>query len=258
MTRKKVGLALSGGGARGFSHVGVLKVLAEHEIPIDFVAGTSAGSIVGAALASGMSIDEIVAMAANVGWTDVGRPSFSAMGLLSNAPLGRYLAKHFPAKRFEDLKIPFAAVACDPMSGDEVVLRDSGDLIYAVRSSCAVPGIFVPPTGRDGRILVDGGATKPLPCDIVREMGADIVIAVDLLACGSTFRSKPRTALGVAIMSALTLVRMASMFQHIHADVVIAPEIAHLRPDEIGKRDEFIELGEAAARDSIESIRACL
>jgi len=255
MSRKKIGLALSGGAARGFAHIGVLKVLIENNIPIDMVAGTSAGSIVAAAIASGMSLDEILKMADGIGWADVGRPSLSPMGLLSNAPLGRYLARHFPHHTIEDLDIPFAALACDPMTGEEVVLRDSGDLVHAIRASCAVPGIFVPL--KDGtQLLVDGGATKPLPCDTVRDLGADVVIAIDVLACGSNFRSNPRTALGVTIMSAMTLIRMATMFQHIHADVVIAPEIAHLRPDELGKRDEFIKLGEEAARQKLDEIKS--
>lgn len=254
MPRKKIGLALSGGAARGFAHIGVVKVLVENDIPIDMVAGTSAGSIVAAALASGLSIDEMLKMADGIGWSDIGRPSLSPMGLLSNAPLGRYLARHLTVDRIEDLKIPFAAVACDPMTGEEVVLKDKGDLIFAARASCAVPGIFVPPKD-GGRILVDGGATKPLPCDTVRDLGADVVIAVDVLACGSNFRSNPRTALGVTIMSAMTLIRMATMFQHIYADVVIAPEIAHLRPDELSKRVEFIELGQAAALRVLDEIK---
>jgi NTE family protein len=257
MARKKIGLALSGGAARGFAHIGVLKVLIENDIPIDMVAGTSAGSIVGAALASGMSIDDMLKMSSEIRWGDVGRPSLSPMGLLSSVPMARYLARHLPVDRFEDLKIPFAAIACDPMTGDEVVLKDKGDLIHAVRASCAVPGIFVPPKD-GGRLLVDGGAVKPLPCDTVRDLGADVVIAVDVLACGSSFRSNPRTALGVTIMSAMTLIRMASMFQHIHADVVIAPEIAHLRPDELGKRDEFIRLGEKATLESLGEIKKIL
>lgn len=256
--KKAIGLALSGGAARGFAHLGVIKALVEAGIQIDMVAGTSAGSIAAAAVASGMSVDEMLAMSAGIRWGDVGRPSLSAMGLLSNVPLGRFLSKHLPAKNFEDLKIPCAVVACDPMTGDEIVLKDSGDLIFAVRASCAVPGIFVPPRCEDGRLLVDGGATKPLPCDTVRELGADVVIAVDVLACGSEFRSQPRTALGVTIMSAMTLIRMATMFQHLHADVVIAPEIAHLRPDELGKRDEFIALGYEAALAQLDEVRAAI
>lgn len=255
MGRKKVGLALSGGAARGFAHIGVLKMLIENDIPIDMVAGTSAGSIVGGALASGMSIDQMIEMARNIGWTDAGRPSLSPLGLFSNEPMGRYLAKYFPVTRFEELPIPFAAIACDLETGDEVVMNDEGDVIFAIKASCAVPGVFVPPTDSEDRMLVDGGAVRPLPCGILTKMGADIVIAVDVLACGSSFRSKPRTALGVTIQAAMTIIRTVSKNQHYKADIVIKPEIAHLRPDELGKRDEFIELGIEAAKVRIDEIK---
>ena len=105
MTRKKVGLALSGGGARGFAHLGVLKVLEEHHIPIDFIAGTSAGSIAGAALASGLSVADIIKMGRKASWYNfVGFP-YSAKGLLSNAPMGEFFKREFPINRIEDLKI---------------------------------------------------------------------------------------------------------------------------------------------------------
>ncbi|CAN5433703.1 patatin-like phospholipase family protein [soil metagenome] len=255
---KKIGLALSGGGARGFAHIGVLKVLVENNIPVDIIAGTSAGSIVGGAFASGMSISEIVAMASKVGWTNMTRPSMSPLGMLSNAPMGKFLSRHFKAVRFEDLAIPYAAIACDFERGEEVVLKDTGDLISAIRSSCAVPGIFAPLTDTNQRMLVDGGVVTPIPTDAVRQMGADIVIAVDLLACGATFRSKPRTAIGMMFQSALTLLRAASRNQHYNADIIIEPAIAHLRPDEIGKRDEFISLGEAVALGKLDEIMALL
>lgn len=258
MEPKKIGLALSGGGARGFAHIGVLKVLADNNIPIDMIAGTSAGSVVGGAFASGMSMDEIVTMASKVGWTNLTRPSLSPLGLLSNAPMGKFIEREFPARRFEDLHIPFAAVTCDFENGEEVVLMDTGDLAFAIRASCAVPGVFAPLTDENGRMLVDGGVVAPMPTDTVKKMGADIVIAVDLMACGATFRTRPRTAFGMLIQSAMTLLRAASRNQHYHADIVIVPRIAHLRPDEIKKRDEFIALGEAAAREKIDEIKDLL
>lgn len=256
MSSKKIGLALSGGGARGFAHVGVLSVLAEHGIPIDMIAGTSAGSIVGGAFAAGMSPDEISAMATKVRWTNMTRPSMSPLGLLSNAPMGRFLKHHFPVSRFEDLIIPFAAVACDFERGEEVVFSGTGDLLLAIRSSCAVPGIFAPIKDIDGILLVDGGVVSPMPTDAVRQMGADIVIAVDLMACGATFRAHPRTAVGMIFQSAMALLRAASRNQSYHADIVIEPQIAHLRPDEIRKRDEFIALGKASALAKIDEIKS--
>ncbi len=144
MTRKKIGLALSGGAARGFAHLGVLKILAEHNIPIDFIAGTSAGSIVGGALACGVSVEEIIKIGRKVSWFNMTGFSFSPKGILSNASMGAFINQYFPFKRFEDLPIPFAAVACDLETGEEVVLRDAGDLALAIRASCAIPGVFVP------------------------------------------------------------------------------------------------------------------
>jgi NTE family protein len=254
MANKKIGLALSGGGARGFSHVGVLKVLAESGVKIDMVAGTSAGAIAGGAFAAGMTPDEVMAMSTRMTWTNMTRPSLSPLGFLSNAPMGKFVEREFLVKKIEDCPIPFAAVACDFASGEEVVLT-TGDLAFAIRASCAVPGVFSPLTDEDGRFLVDGGVISPVPVATVREMGADIVIAVDLMACGATFRSHPRTALGMGLQSAMMLLRAVSRTQHNDADVIITPMIAHLRPDQISKRDEFITLGEQAARDVISSIK---
>lgn len=258
MTRKKIGLALSGGGARGFSHIGVLSVLIESGIPIDMIAGTSAGSIIGGAYASGMSLEEIRAMGAKVGWTNMTRPSLSPLGLLSNVPMGNFLKRHFPVTRFEDCVVPYAAVTCDFETGEEVVRKGEGNMIDAIRASCAVPGVFAPVRNKEGRLLVDGGVVSPMPTDAVRQMGADVVIAVDLMGCGATFRTSPRTAFGMMFQSAMMLLRAASRNQQYTADIVIQPQIAHLRPDEISKRDEFIALGQAAALETIAEIKRLL
>lgn len=254
MQRKKIGIALSGGGARGLAHIGVLRVLVENDIPIDLIAGTSAGSAIGAAFAAGMSVDEIVGMARKVGWTNMTQPSLSLMGLLSNAPLGTFIQKEFPATRFEDLKMPFAAIGCDLESGAEVVFKD-GDLPFAIRASCAIPGVFAPLVDNENRLLVDGGVVSPMPADTVRLMGADIVIAVDLMACGASFLARPRTAVGIMFQSSMLMLRTASQNQHYRADTVIIPQIAHLRPDQVNKIDEFIALGAAAAEEKIDEIR---
>ncbi|HXH70180.1 MAG TPA: patatin-like phospholipase family protein [Pyrinomonadaceae bacterium] len=254
MTRKKIGLALSGGAARGFAHLGVLKVLREHSIPIDFIAGTSAGSIAGGALASGLSIEEIVEMGGKISWFSMTGFSFSPMGLLSNAALGAFVKRYFPVRKFEDLPIPFAAVACDLETGEEVILKNSGDLPAAIRASCAIPGVFVP-VNYDGRRLIDGGVVSPVPTKAVRKLGAEIVIAVDVIASGATYWGSPSTLLGVFFQSAMMLLRTAGKHQHYRADVVIIPQIAHLRPDEIGKMNEFIKAGEAAALEKIDEIK---
>lgn len=254
MKRKKIGIALSGGAARGFAHLGVLKVLAENDIPIDFIAGTSAGSIAGAALASGMKIDELIEISKKISWFNMAGFSYSAKGLLSNASMGNFFSRVLPCKNFEDLTIPFAAVACDLETGEEVVLKENGDVMTAVRASCAIPGVFIP-VQIDGRTLIDGGVVAAVPTKAVRKLGAEVVIAVDVLASGATYWGTPSTLLGVFFQSALMLLRAASKSHHYRADVVIIPQIAHLRPDEIGKMDEFIKAGEEAALEKINDIK---
>lgn len=257
MTRKKIGLALSGGGARGFAHLGVLKVFEEHNIPIDFIAGTSAGSIAGAALAGGLSVAEIIKMGRKASWYNfVGFP-YSAKGLLSNAPMGEFFKREFPIDRIEDLKIPFAAVACDLETGSEVVFKEKGDLITAIRASCAIPGVFVP-IEDNGRKLIDGGVVAAVPTRAVRELGAEIVIAVDVISAGSSYWGSPSTLLGVVFQSTMMLLRAASKAHHFLADTVIIPSIGHLRPDDISKMDEFIKLGEQAALEKIDKIMALI
>jgi NTE family protein len=254
MTRKKIGLALSGGAARGFAHLGVLKALAENDVPLDFIAGTSAGSFAGAALASGLSVDEIIAMSRKINWRSMVGFSYSPKGILSNAPMGNFIKKHFPHQKFEDLPVPFAAVACDLETGEEVWLT-KGDLQFGVRASCAIPGVFIPLEDGMGRKLIDGGVVAPVPTKAVKKLGAEIVIAVDVLACGATYWGTPSTLLGIFFQSAMLMLRTASKHHHYRADVVIIPKIAHLRPDEMGKMDEFVKLGEEAALEKIDEIK---
>jgi len=254
----KVGLALSGGGARGFAHVGVLKVLVEAGIPIDLIAGTSAGSIVGGAFAAGMTIEDILVMANKVGWTNMTRPSLSPLGVLSNSPMAAFVAREFPVTRFEELKLPFAAVAFELESSREVIFKDEGDLVLALAASCAVPGVFAPIRTPEGKLLVDGGITTPLPVNVARAMGADVVIAVDILSSGSVYSGDPRTAAGMLIRSAMTVVRQLCRDQHPLADIVIEPKIAHIRPDQIKLRSELLRLGEESARDKLDEIKAVI
>jgi NTE family protein len=253
--RKKIGLALSGGAARGFAHLGVIKVLREHDIPIDYIAGTSAGSFAGGAVAAGMSIDNIIEMGKKLSWYRVSKLSFSAKGLISNAPIANLIHDEFPFNKFEELMIPFGAVATDLETGEEVVFKDTGDIGFAICSSCAIPGIFAPLVDSEGRRFVDGGVVAPVPTRAVKEMGADIIIAVDVISSGADYWGSPSTLVGIIFQSGMMLLQTASKHQHYHADSVIIPPIAHLRPDEIGKMDEFIELGEKAALARIEEIK---
>ncbi len=254
MVRKKIGIALSGGAARGFAHLGVLKALVENDIPIDCLAGTSAGSISGACFASGLEINKIIEIGRNMTWFRTTGFSYSAKGLLSNNALGEFLSKNLPHNNFEDLPIPFAAVACDLETGDEVVLKDKGDLVAAIRASCAIPGIFVP-VEIGGKKLFDGGVVANVPTKAVQNLGAEIVIAVDVLASGATYWGNPSTLVGIFFQSTMMLLRAASKAHHYRADVVIIPQIAHIRPDEIGKIDELVKAGEEAALEKIDEIK---
>jgi NTE family protein len=176
--RKRVGLALGGGGARGAGHTGVLEVLDRERVPIDCIAGTSAGSLVGAAYAAGIRGQRLVKLTQQTRWWHAARLTWPRDGLVSFAPLQRYVTKIVGDVTFADLQIPFAALATDMATGEQVVLR-TGRVAPAVRASCSVPGL-VTPLELDGRLLVDGGVVNNLPISVVRDMGADVVIAVCL------------------------------------------------------------------------------
>ncbi|REJ77526.1 MAG: patatin-like phospholipase family protein [Acidobacteria bacterium] len=255
MSNSKIGLALSGGAARGYAHIGVLRVLKENGIPIDFVAGTSAGSIAGLGYASGMSVDSIIEMGKDLSWFKMSKLSFNAKGLLSNKPLEDMIRKRVPFTRFEELMLPFAAVATNLETAEEKVFKGEGDVGFAIRASCAIPGVFAPVEDETGKKYVDGGVVAPIPAKAVRDLGAEKIIAVDVISPNSAFWGSPNTLLGVFFQSAMMLLRTASSHQHYQADVVIIPEVAHLRPDEIGKMDQFIELGEQAALKKLDEIK---
>jgi NTE family protein len=253
-----LGLALSGGAARGIAHVGVLKVFAEAGIRVDCVAGTSAGAIVGGALAAGMPLEEIEKTARGLRWRDMGRTTLSRLGVQTNARLEEYVRAHFPVTRFEDLPTPFAAVATDLHTGAAVVMRDAGDLALAIRASCAVPGWYVPVTDAQGRQLVDGGLVANLPSSVARSLGAEVVVAVDVNYEGAKFLGPPTSVVGVLLQSFLVAQHTAVEYQRQLADVVISPAVGHLRWDEMGRAEEFIEAGVESARAALPAIKELL
>jgi NTE family protein len=252
--RPRVGLALSGGVARGIAHVGVLRVLEEHNIPVDYIAGTSAGSLVAAAYAAGMTVDEIAKIGRNLRWRDVGRMTLSRLGVQSNVRMEEYARALLPVKRFEDLRIPLAVVATDLRSGSAVIMTE-GDVAFSIRASCALPGWYVPVTDEHGRQLVDGGLVANVPTAAVRLLGADVVIAVDVNSEGAKFIGPPHSIIGVILQSIMVVQRTAAIHQLHDADVVIRPKTGHIRWDEMGRADELITIGEQAARPTIERIK---
>ena len=254
----RIGLALSGGAARGNAHVGVLRALAENNIQIDCIAGTSAGSIVGGALAAGMPLDDIEEFGRKLRWRDIGRVTMSRLGIQSNERLEQYLRARFPVSRFEELSIPFAAVATELKTGAAVVMRDHGDVPFAIRASCAIPGWYVPVTDENGRQLVDGGLVAVIPSTVARSLGADIVIAVDVNGAGATFIGPSSSVIGVLFQSMLVVQKTASHYQIQQADLVIQPKVSHIRWDEVGRADELITKGYEAGLECIPQIKALL
>jgi len=254
-TRPTIGLALSGGAARGIAHVGVLRALTENQIPIDYVAGTSAGSLVGGAWASGIPLDEIENIGLNLRWRDIGRVTMSRLGVQSNDRLEAYLRSRLPVTRFEELPIPLAVVATDLDSGTPVVMRDHGDVAFAIRASCAIPGWYVPVPDEEGRQLVDGGLVAVIPSNVCRSLGAEIVIAVDVNAEGALFLGPSQSVIGVVLQSMLVVQRTASLYHQAAADMVIKPKVGHIRWDELARAKELVDAGYQAGLESISRIR---
>ena len=179
--RPKIGLALGSGGSRGLAHIGVIKVLEENNIPIDFIAGSSIGAMVGGFYAAGLSIKEIEEIALSTNWRRVFSVLFDPhlkQGLIGGEKLKTFIENYINGKKFEDCKVPFVTVATDLKTG-EVVVLNKGEIAQAIRTSISIPLVFKP-AEINGRMLVDGGLSAPVPVEIVRGMGADIIIAVNL------------------------------------------------------------------------------
>ena len=180
----RVGLALGGGAARGWAHIGVIEALADRGIRIDCIAGTSMGALVGAFHASGR-LSELREIACGLDWRRVLHyfleMTFPRSGMIDGRKIADFARKSIAFSRIEDMPIPFKAVAADVQTGEEIIL-DRGDAIDAVRASISIPGMFTPVSLAD-HILVDGGLVNPVPVSVARAMGADTVIAVDVNHC---------------------------------------------------------------------------
>lgn len=245
MKRPTVGLALGGGMARGCAHVGVLREFEKNNIPIDLIAGTSVGSLIGGAYAAGLSADQIEKMALTIRWRDLGRVTVSKLGFNSSERTEEYVRSRFPVLEFEKLRMPFGAVACDLQTGKMVVFTE-GNLPLAIRASCALP-VYYTPVLVNGRMMVDGGLVGHLPASVARTMGADIVIAVDV---NSQHQPIPQPMHMFTVMAQAMAIQGRSAVSYLYqdADLVIRPEITHVRPDDLSKAAEMIAAGEEAAR----------
>jgi len=250
--KRGVGLALSGGAARGFAHIGVVKVLQENEIAIQYVTGTSVGSIVGELFCGGYGWQEMIRIAESLKWQELVSPSLSGMGLVTSKKLERFIGELLGEVDFDELEIPFRAVAVDIARGTEVVFS-SGPVARAVRASSAVPGIFEPLV-EDDRALVDGGVVNNLPVALAREMGARRVIAVDLNA-DRPDPSPPVNLLDVTFRSFAMLLNATSDEGRHEADVLIQPSLDEFSYHDLSASDELVRRGESAALSHLKKLR---
>jgi NTE family protein len=287
--RPKIGLVLSGGGARGLSHIGVLKVLEELRVPVDFIAATSMGSIVGGLYASGMSVNDLDHTVRSIDWTtmfsdmpphqdlSLRRKEYTSQfplpfelgvrggevqvfrGAIAGANLELWL--HDRTRQddglgsFDELPIPFRAVATDMVTGQQTVFR-YGPLYEAIRASMSVPGLFSPAEIGD-HIYGDGGLVNNLPVDVVQAMGADIVIAVNI---GTPLMSRNQlsSVLGLTAQSIniLTEQNVREQLARLRSgDVLIEPELGDLTFLDFSAGPRFIDLGEIAARKAAERLK---
>jgi NTE family protein len=287
--RPKIGLVLSGGGARGAAHIGVLKVLHELGVPIDYVVGTSMGSVVGGLYASGMSPEEIEQALLAQDWESIFRdlpnrpmrpfrrkrddlaylvklkPGFNHGEL--QLPIAAIQGQHFDlalnrltlgvaeVSNFDQLPIPYRAVATDIVAGEPVVLGH-GSLARAMRASLAVPGVFAP-VEVNGRLLVDGGVSNNLPIDVAREMGADVLIVVNI-STGLGERKKLRSVLGIVnqLTTLLTYRGTAQQLKTLKSqDILITPDLRDITSSAFRRVGEAIPVGAAAARGQAERLK---
>jgi len=251
--RPRVGLALAGGFARGIAHLGVLRVLREAGIPIDCVAGTSVGALIAVGYCAGASLEEMAKVGASTSFTDFGRWTPSWLGLATNQRMEKYLARFTPVKTFEELLTPLAIATTDISAGVSVYYSH-GPVAPPLRASCAYPGLFVP-IQFEGRTLVDGFLTAPVPVEGVLLLGADLVIAVYLEA-GNI--EEPRTFTDVLSRSFNIIQRHGDLAWRTQADVIIEPDVKAFGWDDFSKTPEMIAAGEAAALAALPEIRAAL
>ena len=257
MNRKKVGLALGGGAARGLAHIGVLEVLVKEGIPIDLIAGTSMGAIIGGMYARTKDVKPMRPLAIAFGmrkmrfFSDFTIPKTGIIkGKRIEEELRKVIGSH---TEFKDLQIPLSCVAVDIDNGEEVVITE-GKVWEAVRASSSIPVIFAVKEWH-GRNLVDGGLMNPVPTQTVKDMGADFVISVNVLPY-KAISDKREPSIFSIMMKAFYILDAKFIEDSLaHADAVIEPDVVHISFTDFQRADECIEAGAAAARRIVPEIK---
>ena len=247
-----IGLALGGGFARGIAHVGVLKVLEEEKIPIEFVAGTSVGALIGAAYCSGLSTAELEEVANRVRFKTFARWTLSRHGFATNQRMIGFLNSILKVKSFEELRLPLAVAATDLSTGEGVVFH-SGPLVDPVRASCAYPGMFLPVNIR-GRWLVDGMLAHAVPTKPLVEMGAKRVLAVHLRGRWTNGEA-PRHLFDVIGQCFAIAQEMSASHWKEAADLVIEPDVNGFEYDAFVHTAALIKAGEVATRQALPQLK---
>jgi len=246
----KIGVALGSGAGRGVAHIGVLTTLRRLGFPISFLSGSSAGSLVGALYAGGIENESLEKCGLEYGWRDAGRLNYvPKMGLASNDRLTEYLEEHIGNPSFEDLRIPFFVVTTNLSTG-KICVFNKGPVNPAVRASCAIPGVFAP-VEIDGELYCDGGLLSKLPCRVLREAGADIVVGVQLNRFVTN--KVPSNVLEV-IIRGLEVATMSQVHADIEAaDLIIEPILDDLNEFGFNENPTVIERGKQATLSAIEN-----
>ena len=252
----KIGLALGGGGARGIAHLGVWQRLQELGVPIHCVAGTSIGAIAGAIIAAGR-VDEALAWCTASSWKKLPGLIFDRLttkAIFSGRRVEKKLRQIIAAEKFTDLKMPYAAVATDFNTAEEVVMQD-GDLISAVRSSMSIPGVFRP-VEREGRVLIDGQFVNPVPVSVCRAMGADAVIAVDVNPLEDPATAKPFKKLHLmgVLFKTIGIFNYEITRRELAVnkpDVLIHPEVGQVLALDFRRAGKLVEVGRQAVDEKI-------
>jgi NTE family protein len=249
---KKIGVALSGGSALGIANIGVIQSFEDHDIAIDCISGTSAGSVIAACYAFGVPMSDVAKAAENLSWHKFSRFFRSAMGIATNQIVGDLLIKLIGHDaNIEDAKIPLAIVATDISTGEKVVFR-SGSVVDAVRASTAIPGLFAP-IAKDGRLLVDGGLVENLPIKELADLHADVKIGVNLARWRSYKR--PKSIIGVMMNSVDIMVFRQSIIHRELADIIIEPHLEPYTSSDWGKVGPLIKEGYRAATLAMPKIK---
>jgi NTE family protein len=256
--KKKIGLALGSGGARGLAHIGVLEVLEEHGVPVDMISGCSMGSVVGAMYANGTSARMIHGLAQQIctaNYRNLFDITLPKLGLVRGQRTDTVIRTLLGDKTFEQLRVPFAAVSVCLEEGEKRVFT-TGKVADAVRASISVPGVFEPVT-IEGKTYVDGGVLDRLPAGLARNLGADIVIAVDVGYRGG-YRQTPKNIIEVLMNSYELQEWEVTRMRHSDADYVIATDTFDINPAGFNQVEECIGRGRTAAEAAIGEITALL